>query len=415
MSTDGLIHSIRARLEEKRRNDLYRVRHAGDGMTKPRRRVAGREVLSFCSNDYLGLASHERVIEAFRRGAEEFGVGAGASCLINGYTRAHRTLEDRLAEFTNRDRALLFSTGYMANLSAVGVLAGQGVSRAGWVLEDRLNHASLIDAGLLSQARVKRYPHADVPALERLLADHRDRGVLVATDAVFSMDGDVAPLTELAAACARHRAALLVDDAHGFGVLGAGGAGALEECGLSQREVPVLVATFGKALGTFGAFVAGDEDLIECLVQEARCYAYTTAPPAAVACATLASLQVIEDEPWRRSRLHDNVGTFRRLAEEAGIAEAGIACADSRTPIQPLIVGDAAAAVALSDALLGDGLQVTAIRPPTVPRGASRLRVTLSATHETDDIERLVQALARHGKRAGLALRPGTQERNTRC
>ena len=399
VSTDGLTGLLRTRLEERRRSGLYRVRSVGEGMAKPRRMVAGREVLSFCSNDYLGLASDRRVVEAFRRGAETFGAGTGASCLVNGYTRAHRELEEYLAEFTGRDRALLFSTGYMANLGAVGVLAGRGASRAGYVFGDRLNHASLIDAALLSQARVKRYPHADVAALERMLDAHHDRGVLVATDAVFSMDGDVAPLAGLTAACARYDAALMVDDAHGFGVFGTRGAGTLEERGLSQRDVPVLVATFGKACGTFGAFIAGDEDLIQCLIQEARSYAYTTAPPAAIACATLESLRVMENEPWRRNKLHDNVETFRRLAEEAGLA-----CTGSCTPIQPLIVGDAATAVALSDALLDDGLQVTAIRPPTVPQGASRLRVTLSAAHEAGDVERLVRALARRLKQAKTPL-----------
>ncbi len=378
-----------ARLERRRRDGLYRTRSVGEGMAQPRRVINGRAVLSFCSNDYLGLASHERVIGAFRRGAEEFGIGAGASCLVNGYTRAHRQLEERLADFTGRDKALLFATGYMANLGAVCALAGRGAGRDRCVFGDRLNHASLNDAAVLSRARFRRYPHADAAVLGRRLAGEHGRRALVVTDAVFSMDGDAAPLADLAAVCAAHAATLLADDAHGFGVFGARGAGALEQQGLSQGDVPVLVATFGKACGTFGAFVAGSGELIEWLIQEARTYIYTTAPPPAAACATLASLRLIEDEAWRRDKLHDNVALFRRLAREAGLR-----CTESQTPIQPLIVGDAAAATALSEALLEDGLQVTAIRPPTVPQGTSRLRITLSAAHDTGDVERLVNALA---------------------
>ncbi len=377
-----------ARLERRRREGLYRSRSVGEGMTQLRRTVNGRTVLSFCSNDYLGLASHERVIEAFRRGAGEFGVGAGASCLVSGYTSAHRQLEERLADFTGRDRALLFSTGYMANLGVVCALAGRDASRHPCVFEDRRNHASLIDAAVLSRAHFRRYPHADAAALGQSLAGEHGRRALVATDAVFSMDGDTAPLAELAAVCTAHDATLFADDAHGFGVFGARGAGVLEQQGLSQDDVPVLVATFGKACGTFGAFVAGSEELIEWLIQAARTYLYTTAPPPAVACATLESLRIIEGEAWRRDKLRDNVALFRRLAREAGLR-----CAESQTPIQPLIIGDAAAATALSEALLKDGLQVTAIRPPTVPPDTSRLRITLSAAHETHDIERLINAL----------------------
>ncbi len=396
MPTEAPVSRIRARLGRRRRDGLYRTRNVGEGMVRPARVIDGREVLSFCSNDYLGLASHPRVIDAFRRGAAEFGVGAGASCMINGYTRAHRELEERLADFTGRDRALLFSTGYMANLGAVRALAGAGVFHC--VLEDRLNHASLIDAAVLSGARFRRYAHGDAAALEGMLGGGANRCALVATDAVFSMDGDTAPLAELAAICASHDATLLADDAHGFGVLGARGAGTLEQQGLSQRDVPVLVATFGKACGTFGAFVAGSEALIEWLIQEARTYIYTTAPPSAVACATLESLRLIEEEAWRRDKLHRNVALFQCLAREAGLR-----CVASHTPIQPLIIGDAAAALVLSEALLGDGLQVTAIRPPTVPQGTSRLRITLSAAHEADDIERLVDVLAvRVPVRAGV-------------
>ena len=383
------MNRLRSALARKRKNSLYRQRVTSEGMTRPKRVIDGREVLSFCGNDYLGLAAHERVIKAFHRGVEEFGVGTGASALVNGYTSAHRRLEEHLADFTGRDRVLLFSTGYMANLGAVRALAACDIFRDGCVFEDRLNHASLIDAALLSHMRFKRYPHVDDTALKRMLNGEPGRRALVISDAIFSMDGDMAPLTELAAICAAHDATLFTDDAHGFGVLGARGAGTLEQQGLSQSDVPVLVATFGKACGTFGAFVAGSEELIEWLIQEARTYIYTTALPAAVACATLESLRLIEKETWRRDRLFRNLGLFRCLAREAGLH-----CAASHTPIQPLIVGDAATTLALSKGLLEDGFQVTAIRPPTVPRGTSRLRISLSAAHGTDDVERLVHALA---------------------
>ena len=391
MLPDNIVDDFHVRLQRRRKNKLYRSRSIGEGMTQPRRVVNGREVLSFCSNDYLGLAAHECVIKAFRRGAAEFGVGSGASALINGYTHAHHRLEEYLANFTGRERALLFSTGYMANLGVVYALAGRDVSPSSRLFEDRLNHASLLDAAVLSRAGFKRYPHKDTAALERMLDDSPEHCALVATDAVFSMDGDTAPLADLAETCTKHGATLLVDDAHGFGVFGRHGAGTLEQHGLSQREVPALVATFGKACGTFGAFVAGSENLIEWMIQEARTYIYTTALPPAVACATLESLRIIKNETWRRDKLHSNIALFRRLAHEAGLG-----CAESHTPIQPLVVGSAAEALAVSEELLADGLQVTAIRPPTVPQGTSRLRITVSAAHEAGDIEHLIEALTVH-------------------
>ena len=383
--------NMRARLERKRAQGSYRTRTVSAEMAKVRRVVDGREVLSFCSNDYLGLAAHECVVKALRDGAEKYGVGSGASALVNGYTSAHRALEERLAEFTGRERALLFSSGYMANLGVVRALTAGDQSSETSVFGDRLNHASLTDAALLSRARFKRYAHLDVRALERLLKAERRRRRLVVTDAVFSMDGDVAPLARLAKICTGHEACLCVDDAHGFGVLGARGAGTLEHQGLSQPTVPVLIAAFGKACGTAGAFVAGSEELIEWLIQEARTYIYTTAMPPAIACATLASLRLIEDEGWRREKLRDNVVLFRRSAQLAGLN-----CTRSDTAIQPLVVGAATDALAVSEALFEQGLQVVAIRPPTVPQGSARLRITLSAAHEAADIERLVGALAAH-------------------
>jgi 8-amino-7-oxononanoate synthase len=346
--------------------------------------VDGRPVLAFCSNDYLGLANHPELLAAFKSGAESYGVGGGAAHLVNGHSRAHHALEEELAAFTGRERALLFSTGYMANLGVAQALLGRGDT----VLEDRLNHASLLDAGLLSGARFSRYTHADVLDLQVRLAGRREGECLVLTDGVFSMDGDLAPLGDLAELAGRHDAWLMVDDAHGLGVLGAGRRGSLEHCGLGPRDVPILMGTLGKALGTAGAFVAGSAELIEFLIQSARTYIYTTAQPPAAAEATRASLRIVEREPERRAQLMDLVHRFR-----TGAAELGLSLMDSSTPIQPIVIGEATAAVALSESLLERGLLVPAIRPPTVPKDPARLRVTLSAAHSHAQVDRLLETL----------------------
>lgn len=347
-------------------------------------RVDGTGLLAFCSNDYLGLADHPRVVEAFVAAAHEWGVGSGASHLVSGHCREHHALEEELAAFVRRPRALLFSTGYMANLAVVTALLGRGDR----VFEDRLNHASLLDAGLASGARFSRYPHADADTLAAHLGRAGSGRTMVVTDGVFSMDGDVAPLADLAAACRTHGASLFVDDAHGLGVLGATGRGSVEAAGLGADDVPILMGTLGKAFGTFGAFVAGAHELIETLLQTARTYIYTTALPPAVAAATRASLRAMQDEPWRRERVLQHVARFRREA-----AKLGLRLLESGTPIQPVVLGSEAAAVAASDALRARGLWVPAIRPPTVPAGSSRLRITFSAAHETADIDRLLEAL----------------------
>ena len=345
----------------------------------------GRRCIDFCSNDYLGLAAHPRVTEAFIAAAREHGVGARASHLVSGHQGEHGALEEELAAFTGRERALLFSTGYMANLGLATALVGKG----GLVVGDALNHASLIDAGRIARADLDWYAHGDVVALEAKLAARAARPALVLTDGVFSMDGDLAPLPALAAACRRHGAMLAVDDAHGIGVLGDTGAGTLEHYGLAAHAVPALVGTLGKAFGSFGAFVAGDAGLIELLVQRARTYIYTTALPAAVAAATRAALAVAAAESWRRVRVLALAGRFRALA-----AEAGLPLADSATPIQPILLGGADAALEASRLLLERGFHVAAIRPPTVPAGSSRLRVALSALHRDGDLAGLVAALA---------------------
>jgi 8-amino-7-oxononanoate synthase len=365
------------------------VTHRSRGGTRVR--VDGAELLSFCSNDYLGLADHPRMVEAFVMAAREWGVGSGASHLVSGHCREHHALEEELAAFVGRPRALLFSTGYMANLAVVATLLGRGDR----VYEDRLNHASLLDAGLASGARFARYPHADATALAARLGRAATGRALVVTDGVFSMDGDVAPLRELAAVCRTHAAWLFVDDAHGLGVMGATGRGSVEAAGLGADDVPVLMGTLGKAFGTFGAFVAGSNDLIETLLQRARTYVYTTALPPAVAAATRVALQVMRDEPWRRERVLEHVARFR-----AGAASLGLRLLDSATPIQPVVLGSEAAAVAASDALRARGVWVPAIRPPTVPAGSSRLRITFSASHAVSEVDRLLEALAEHERPA---------------
>jgi len=347
--------------------------------------LGGRPCIDFCSNDYLGLSAHPRVTDAFVAAAREHGVGARASHLISGHQREHEALEEELAAFTGRGRALLFSTGYMANLGLATAL----VKKGGAVLGDALNHASLIDAGRIARAQLAWYPHGDAATLEEKLAARTPGPALVLTDGVFSMDGDLAPLPALAAACRQHGALLAVDDAHGLGVLGARGGGSLEHFGLDAGDVPALVGTLGKSFGSFGAFVAGDADLVETLVQRARTYIYTTALPVAVAAATRAALAVSIAESWRRTRVAALTRRFRLLAMQAGLP-----LADSPTPIQPVVIGDSGVAMAASARLLERGFFVAAIRPPTVPEGSSRLRVALSAAHRDADLEGLVAALA---------------------
>ena len=398
----GLDAELAPSLIDLRAAGRYRARRTVESRRSGTTRlvVDGRDVIAFCSNDYLGLADHPRVAESFVEAARRWGVGSGAAHLVSGHCREHRLLEEALAEFTGRARALLFSTGYMANLSVIGALAGRGDR----VLEDRLNHASLLDAGLASGARFARYAHREPAALENWLAaslSGRTRGdakrnrlradfrTLVATDGVFSMDGDIAPLRELAAVCQAHDAWLMVDDAHGFGVLGGTGRGSVEAAGLTAAEVPILMCTLGKALGVFGAFVAGSETLIETLIQRGRSYIYTTAMPPALAAAARAALAVQAEEGWRREKVLAHAARFRAAATTLGVE-----LLPSETPIQPIMMGDEATALAASDALLALGLWVPAIRPPTVPAGRSRLRVTFSAGHDDEDVERLIAALA---------------------
>ncbi len=374
---------LAAELADRDVRGLRRVRRLLASPQRARVTVDGRDYVAFCSNDYLGLAADPRLAAAAREGIDRYGVGGGASHLILGHGTAHHELEEALAQFVRLPRALLFSTGYMANMGVVSALTGRGDA----VFADKLNHASLNDAALVSRAAFKRYAHNDLDALARLLATTTARRRLVVTDAVFSMDGDIAPVAALLELCERHDAYLFIDDAHGFGVLGEAGRGTLEHFGITSDRI-IYMATLGKAAGVAGAFVAGDETLIETLIQNARTYIYTTATPPLLAHALLASLQIIAQEEWRRERLRALIAQLRD-----GLAVSPWQLMPSETPIQPLLVGGNDAALALSARLTATGLLVPAIRPPTVPQGTARLRISLSADHEAADVARLVAAL----------------------
>ena len=375
---------LRDELTARKSQSLYRQRRMLESPQAPELQVDGKRYLAFCSNDYLGLANHPDVIQALKQGADQYGVGGGASHLVNGHSLAHHELEEALAEFTGRPRALLFSTGYMANLGAVNAL----LDKRDAVFEDRINHASLLDAGLLSGARFQRYLHNDAQSLTQRLERSDARRKLVVTDGVFSMDGDIADLPELCKSAKAQNAWVMVDDAHGFGCVGKGGRGCVEHFDLGQDDVQVLVGTLGKAFGTAGAFVAGSEELIETLVQHARTYIYTTSMPPAVAMATLASLKILRDEEWRRDKLAALIKQFRDGCEQLGLE-----LMDSPTPIQPIMVGDSAEAMRMSAAIEAEGIFIGAIRPPTVPQGSARLRVTFSATHTEAQVTRLLDVL----------------------
>lgn len=380
---------LKPALAERQAQSLYRQRRTIDGPQQTCLSLDGHDVLNCCSNDYLGLANHPDVVAALKKGADEYGVGAGASHLINGHSRAHHALEEELADFLGRPRALLFSTGYMANLGIITSLVGKGDA----ILEDRINHASLIDAGLLSGARLQRYLHSDADSLDahlqKFISKHPDGRRLIATDGVFSMDGDIAPLPALANTAAQHDAWLMVDDAHGLGVIGKQGRGSIDHFALDNKQVPILIGTLGKAFGTFGAFVAGSETLIETLIQQARSYIYTTALPPAVAEATRASLRLLQAGDDRREKLVALIKQFRKGAQQLGLS-----LMDSSTPIQPLLVGDSKQASTLSDRLLKEHqIMVSGIRPPTVAEGSARLRITLCAKHTSDQVDQLLSAL----------------------
>ncbi len=375
--------ALQSELDERAALGLLRQRHTLQGPQAPHIVVDGKSYLSFCSNDYLGLANHPQLIAAVQQGAAQYGVGAGAAHLVSGHSVAHHQLELALAAFANKPAALLFSTGYMANLGVVQALVGKGDT----VFADKLNHASLNDAMLLSRAAVQRYRHSDMAQLALLLEQTGSGRKLIITDAVFSMDGDLAPLPELLALCEQHDAWLLADDAHGFGVIGEQGRGSLAHFGIASPRI-IYMATLGKAAGVFGAFVAAEQAVIDTLINHARSYVYTTATPPALACALLESLQLIGQGDERRAHLQRLIAQLRN-----GLNNLPWQLMPSTTAIQPLLVGDNQAVSDLSVALRERGVWVAAIRPPTVPQGSARLRITLSAAHSVADITQLTETL----------------------
>lgn len=382
--------ALRQQLDERRQQSLYRQRKTLFSPQGSEIIVDGEHVTAFCSNDYLGLAGHPDVVQAFHDGLEKFGAGSGASHLVSGHMAPHHALEDALAEFTGLRRALVFSSGFMANIGVITTLLGKGDA----VFEDRLNHASLLDGGLFSGAAFNRYPHVDLQALNARLTKSADsKRKLIVSDGVFSMDGDCAPLPGLIETAQSHDALLMIDDAHGFGVLGKNGGGVIahwQEQGIQIHEdnLQIVMGTFGKAFGTGGAFVAGSEELIETLIQFCRPYIYTTAMPPAQAEATRCSLALVQKDHWRREYLSSLIQRFRTHCENLGLT-----LLPSATPIQAIVVGDSDRAMQASQQLLAAGIFVTAIRPPTVPPGSARLRITFSAIHTEGQFQALLEAL----------------------
>lgn len=378
-------HRIQQRLQQQHAHQRYRQRSLLTGPQSAQTTLGQQAVVNFSANDYLGLANHPKIIRALQQGAEKWGVGAGAAHLVSGHLSPHEDLEQALASLTNRPRALLFSTGYMANLAVISSL----MEKTDTVLHDRLNHASLLDGGRLAGCRFLRYQHVDMDHLQQRLQRAKGK-TLIVSDGVFSMDGDIAPLRELAHIAQQHQSLLMIDDAHGFGVLGQKGAGSIEEAALTTDKIPILMGTLGKALGTSGAFVAGDTALIEYLIQFARPYIYTTASSPALAYASLAALELLEQEAWRRQHLHALIQYFQSRAQHYALP-----VMPSRTPIQPIVIGDNAQTMRLAQALQAHGFLVGAIRPPTVPEGSARLRITLSAAHQPEHIDALLMTLQR--------------------
>jgi 8-amino-7-oxononanoate synthase len=377
--------ALAATLAERQLSGRYRRLRARSGEQGVSVIIDGKEMLSFCSNDYLGLAAHPTITKAFINAAETEGVGSGAAHLLSGHSYYHQQLEEALADFMGQQSALLFSSGYQANL---GVIDGL-MSRGDVVIQDKLNHASLLDGGRLSAAKSWRYHHVDMGSLQRRLRQTEDSDCrLVVTDGVFSMDGDLAPLQPLIQLTQTHQAALMVDDAHAIGVLGKHGRGSVEHWQVKAEHMPIVMGTLGKAFGTAGAFVAADKDVIETLIQQSRTFVYTTAQPAAVAAASLASLILVRTENWRREKLQTLIEQFRK-----GAAELGIATMNSLTPIQPIMIGDDKKAIVIGQELESRGFLLGVIRTPTVPLGSARLRVTLSTNHTEQNIKQLLEAL----------------------
>ena len=382
--------SFHSRLEkaliERKERALMRQRHVRNSPVDPCVMISGKTFLNFASNDYLGLANDPRVIQAFKNGVDRYGVGSGAAQIVSGYTGAHQGLEEALADFLGYPRVLLFSTGYMAN---VGVLTALS-SHLEIILQDKLCHASLVDGGIFSKIDLKRYKHGSMKDLSRQLEKHQNQRCLVVSDGVFSVYGSIARLPELSEKTRQKSQLLLIDDAHGIGVLGQQGRGILEHFHQNSSAVDILVGTFGKAFGTFGAFVAADEMIIETLLQYARSYTYTTALPPAIVEATRESLSLIQTEPWRRDTLNTLIAYFQN-----GLKNLGIVSPESKTPIQSIQLGTAHAALDVSNQLAEQGILVAVMRPPTTPPQQSCLRVTLTALHQTQHLDQLLDQLVK--------------------
>lgn len=388
-----LLATLQARVAERKQQHLYRQRKTLSTAQGAVVKRGDKTFLNFCSNDYLGLANHPQLKIASADALQRWGAGSGASHLVCGHSYEHEALEAELAEFTGRDKALLFSTGFMANLAVLQTLLSKGDA----LFEDRLNHASLIDGAILSGARLSRFQHNDLQHLQSRLNASETAGKMVAVDGVYSMDGDLAPLGELADIAQQHQAVLMADDAHGFGVLGESGAGCVEHFNLDQVKLPIVMATLGKALGSFGAFVAGSNELIDGLVQFARPYIYTTALPPSVVAASRAGLRLVQSDVARREHLQNLIALFRQ-----GSKERGFPIMESTTAIQPLMINDPLLCLSVAEKLESKGIWVGAIRPPTVPINSSRLRITLSADHSVDQLHLLLTALEQTLNELGL-------------
>ncbi len=379
-----MIPYCRKGLEKLRSSGLYRSLKTIEGAQGSRVRVNGKDILLFCSNNYLGLASHPYLKEAAKKAIDECGFGSGASRLISGSMGLHKRLEERIAGFKGRERALIFNSGYHANIGLITALAGRG----DYIFSDRLNHASIVDGCLLSGAHLIRYPHRDTETLKGLLEKHPSkRRKLIITDGVFSMNGDIAPVDKLLLLSKNYDAMLLIDDAHGVGVMGANGRGTLEQLEIKDESV-IEMGTFGKAFGSFGAFVAGSEYLIEYLINKARTFIYTTALPPSVCAASLAALDIAESEPERRRMLLDKAAYLRKRLKDLGLNTMG-----SESHIVPVLIGGNEDCLDISRRLLEDGVFIQAIRPPTVPEGTGRLRISLMSEHRREDIDYVVELL----------------------
>jgi 8-amino-7-oxononanoate synthase len=371
-------------LAQQKEQQRYRQRKIVQSAQDTHVQIAGKQYLNFCSNDYLGLANHPRLIERQKKALDSYGCGSGASHLVCGHSQAHHQLEEELADFIGVESTLLFSSGYMANMGIMNTF----LSRHDGIFEDRLNHASLIDAGLSAKAKMKRYVHSDSSNLNQLLEKSNTKHKLIVSDAVFSMDGDIAPITELVEIAEKNSAWLMLDDAHGFGVLGKSGKGSIEHAQLNTNQIDIYMATLGKSMGVSGAFVAGSHELIETLIQFSRSYTYTTAMPAVLAETLRESLLLLQDESWRRKKLNDLIQYFKKCTNQIDIQ-----LMPSETAIQPIMIGDNTRAITLANKLMKQGIYVTAIRPPTVPENTARLRITLSANHSKEDIDKLLECI----------------------